>query len=122
MHKGYFRMKLEAIKNPASLIDEGGLKLIDVCKKLGINPNLTAKILSDYSDDTSINGQQAANLILQRKVCAIIENEWSKSTSTKHLLHHFDRLNNNGHDIYCVVLIHSCTDNCFKLKMPKRRP
>ena len=119
MHKGHYRMKLEAIENPASLIDESGLKLVDVCKKLGINPNLTAKILLCYSDDTNINGQQAANLILQRKACAIIENEWGKSTSTKHLLHHFDRLNNDRYDIYYVALIHSYADNCFKLKIPK---
>ena len=57
MHKDYYRMKLEAIKTPASLIDESGLKLADTCKKLGINPNLVAKILSYYSDDTNINGE-----------------------------------------------------------------
>ena len=57
MHKDHYRMKLEAIKTPASLIDESGLKLVDACEKLGINPNLTAKILSCYSNDTNISGQ-----------------------------------------------------------------
>ena len=50
-------MKLEAIKTPASLIDESRLKHVDKCEKLSINPNLAAKILSYYSDDININGQ-----------------------------------------------------------------
>jgi len=115
-------MKLEAINAPTSLIDESGLKLVDACKKLGINPNLTAKTLSCYSDDTSMNGQQAANLMSQRKACTTIENEWGKSTSAERLLHHFDGLKNDGHDMHCVALTHSYADNCFKLKMPKGRP
>ena len=57
MHKDHYRMKLEAIKTPASLIDESGLKLVDACEKLGINPNLTAKILLCYSNDKNINDQ-----------------------------------------------------------------
>ena len=55
MRKGHYRMKLEAIKTPALLIDKSGLKLLDACKKLGINPNLTVKILSCYSGNTNIN-------------------------------------------------------------------
>ena len=48
-------MILEAIKTLISLIDDKDLKLVDVCKKLGINLNLTAKVISYYCNDTNIN-------------------------------------------------------------------
>ena len=102
---GHCKIISDVIKIPTSLIDENGLKLVDTCKKLGIESSSSATIASCCSDDVNLNTKKTLNLVTQRKACATIENEWGKSTSTECLLHKFDGLKVDGHDLHCVVLV-----------------
>ena len=90
-------------------------KLAETCNKLGMINTLLSKITLACSGDSKFDSNQLNYMNTQRKTCATLREEMgSKSASTKRLLLRFDKLKEEGHQLDCVALTHSCKDGGFK--------